>query len=191
MEVDDCVVLRGVSWSQYESLLAARGETARPRMAYLSGELELMSPSRSHETLKGLFGRLLEAYAEENEIDLQSYESMTLRNAARARGAEPDKSYALGGPKDRPDLAVEIVWTSGGLDKLEIYRGLGIPEVWMWENQVLSVHVLRGDKYVEAERSELLPDLDLELLARYLGADAHSQAVREYREALRSRSIER
>lgn len=26
---------------------------------------------------------------------------------------------------DRPDIAVEVIWTSGGLDKLEIYRKLG------------------------------------------------------------------
>lgn len=35
------------------------------RVTYLEGQLEIMSPSRSHEMLKKLIARLLEAYAEE------------------------------------------------------------------------------------------------------------------------------
>ena len=53
--VDQRVVLRGVSWSEYETLLAIRGDEAGVRMAYLEGTLELMTPSRDHETLKKTF----------------------------------------------------------------------------------------------------------------------------------------
>jgi hypothetical protein len=32
-------------------------------------------------------------------------------------------------PPQVPDIAIEVVWTSGGIDKLEVYRGLDVPEV--------------------------------------------------------------
>ncbi|MEG4506483.1 Uma2 family endonuclease [Microcoleus sp. F6_B4] len=35
-----------------------------------------------------------------------------------------------------PDLAIEVVFTSGGIDKLQLYKRLGIPEVWFWEDGV-------------------------------------------------------
>jgi Uma2 family endonuclease len=186
-DVDHRVTFHKVTWAQYEAILDIRGEAPLPRISYLTGELELMSPSRRHETCKSLFGRLFEAYAEEAGIELVAYGSMTLRNAPLERGVEPDESYAIGGPKDLPDLAIEVIWTSGSLDKLEIYRGLGIREVWLWRDQVLSVHVLRGDAYAQAQRSELFPDLDLPLLASFLGAEKRTQAVRDYRAAIRAR----
>lgn len=185
VEFDQRVFLRGVRWPEYEAMLDFRGEAPRPRMAYLGGELELMSPSRSHEALTELLARLLVAYAEEKGIELEGYRSMTLRNAPRERGVEPDACYAIGGPKDQPDLAIEVVWTSGGLDELEIYRGLGVREVWMWRDEMLSVHVLRGEAYLASERSEVLPDLDLGLLASFLNWDTQMGAVRAYRAALR------
>jgi Uma2 family endonuclease len=68
--VDQRVVLHGVSWDDFESLLAIRGESAAVRVTYLEGELELMSPSQDHEAIKTLLARLLEAYAEDRDIDL-------------------------------------------------------------------------------------------------------------------------
>ena len=79
-DVDHRVFLHGVSWEQYEALDALRGESSVPRLTYLDGELELMSPSRHHETDKSLLGRLVVAYAEEIGIDLNAYGSWTLKN---------------------------------------------------------------------------------------------------------------
>lgn len=185
-DFDQRVVLHGVSWKQYETILGIRGDAAGVRIAYLAGELELMSPSRGHERTKTLLARLLEAYAEERGIEFDGYGSLTMRSAPRECGAEPDECYDVGGPKDRPDLAIEVVWTSGGLDKLDIYRGLGVREVWFWTRRGLELHALRGDRYERLERSEVLPDLDLDLLASFLGERSQTQAVRRYREALRS-----
>jgi hypothetical protein len=46
LTVDQRVMLRGVSWDEYETLLAIRGEDSVPRMTDLEGTLELMTPSR-------------------------------------------------------------------------------------------------------------------------------------------------
>jgi hypothetical protein len=40
-----------------------------------------------------------------------------------------------------------VIWTHGGLDKLEIYRGLGVREVWFWPEGRIEVHSLRGGRY--------------------------------------------
>ena len=179
---DQRVILHGVPWSHYEVLLALRGEASVPRLTYLSGELELMSPSQDHERLKTLIARLLEMYALARRLPLNGFGSWTLRNALKERGAEPDECYVLGEGrgKDRPDLAIEVVWTSGSLDKLTVYAGLGVGEVWFWREGRIEVYVLRGGAYARLERSALLPDLELELLARFLTYDDQTSAAREY-----------
>jgi Uma2 family endonuclease len=184
---DQRVFLRGLTWSDFEAVLAARGDRAGPRIAYLEGVLEIMSPSRFHEEIKKSLARLFEAWADERQLPIQGRGSMTMRTAPEQRAAEPDECYILGDlPKEFADIVLEVSWTSGGLDKLEIYRGLRIREVWMWEDGALHVHVLRGDGYVASERSELLPDLDLALLAKHaLEHDNQSRAVWAYRAALR------
>ena len=123
---DQRVVLHGVPWSHYQVLLALRGDAPVPRLTYLSGELELMSPSRDHERIKKLIARLLEVYALAKKLPLNGFGSWTLRDAPGERGAEPDECYVLGDARgrDRPDLAIEVLWTSGALDKLAVYAGL-------------------------------------------------------------------
>jgi Uma2 family endonuclease len=183
---DQRIFLRGITWSEYEVLLAVKGERAGVRMAYLKGDLELMTPSISHESINTMIGRLLEAYAEERGIDLNGYGSWTIRSAPKERGVEPDKCYIVGVErKEAPDLAIEVVWTHGGLDKLEIYRGLGVGEVWMWKDGALAVFVLDDGSYQRVERSRLLPDLDLALMTSFLDRDSQTQAVRAFRAALR------
>src|SRR5262245_21546987 len=139
---DQRVLVYGVSWEQYETYLAMRGEKSVPRIAYLRGTLELMSPSRDHERITSWIGRLVEVYGEECNVRLAPYRSWTLKHPDQA-GAEPDECYIFGADetKDRPDLAIEVVWTSGGVDKLEIYRALGIAEVWFWIEDHIDVHV--------------------------------------------------
>ena len=157
-------------------------------MTYLQGELELMSPSRDHEALKTLLGRLLETYALESGIELNGYGSMTLRSRPLGRGAEADECYTVGGAKARPDIAIEVVWTAGGLDKLEVYRGLKVREVWLLRKNALEVYALRRSAYIRVPGSAVLPGLDLDLLVRHLGEANQTQAVRRYLHALRRRS---
>ena len=186
--VDHCVLLRGVSWREYLALDAARGETTAPRLTYLHGELEIMSPSWLHESAAYMIGRLVDAFAEEMGIELVGVGSWTIRRTRRRAGLEPDRCYVLGTRRpDVPDLAIEVVWTRRLLDKLEVYRGLVVPEVWVWEGGRLRVNVLRGGKYARARRSKLLPSLDLRLLESFVARADQTQAVREYRAALRRR----
>jgi len=184
---DDIVILRDTPWALYEAILAARGERRVPRLQYASGRLELMSPGRSHERIRSLMRRLAEAFGEECDIPMDGYGSWTLREEGVARGVEPDECYIFNNSAaDRPDLAIEVIWTSGGLDKLDLYAPLRVREVWFWEGGHISVHVLRGGRYVESARSEVLPTIDLTLLARFATRTDQSAALKEYRAAVRA-----
>lgn len=182
---DQRVVLAGATWEHYELELAMRGEKSVPRLAYLDGALELMSPSRDHERITSYLGRLIEVYAEHADIELSPYRSWTLKRAGTA-GGEPDECYIVGADqsKDRPDLVIEVVWTSGGIDKLAIYQRLGIEEVWFWIAGRLEIHALAGNAYEHAPRSRWLPGLDLDLMCSFLDRRSLHIAKRDYREAL-------
>jgi hypothetical protein len=80
-----------------------------------------------------------------------------------------------------------VVWTSGGLNQLEIYRKLGVREVWFWRRGQLTAHVLSDEAYAEAPESTVLPGIDLAELASFLDRPTASQAIREYRAALLAR----
>jgi Uma2 family endonuclease len=183
---DQRLVTYGVSWQHYEAQLALRGDRPVPRIAYLEGALELMSPSKDHERIKSYLGCLIEAYALERGIDLSPYGAWTLKSAPKQSGLEPDECYLVGDQsRDTPDLAIEVVWTSGGIDKLEIYRRLGVGEVWVWRDSRLEVHVLRNERYQREDRSRLFPDLDVALLASFLDRPTALQAVKAFRETIR------
>jgi Uma2 family endonuclease len=184
---DQRVTLNDVSWADFELILQIRGDRAGVRVTYLNGVLELTTPSVDHEGIKKTIARLLEAYAEEKGLPFNGFGSWTLKNARRARALEPDECYSLSlGRPTRPDLAIEVVWTSGGIDKLEVYRGLGVREVWYWREGVIEVYELTGDQYERRERSVLLPDLDLVQLARHIDPENQTESVRRYRQALRA-----
>lgn len=186
---DHIVVLSNVTWADYQRMLEVRGERRTPRMCYLEGRLEIMSPSQPHEELKSVIGCLVEVFCLERGIEFRTLGSWTIEDEAVNRGAEADECYVFGERRKtlRPDLAIEVIWTSGGLNKLDIYRKLGVGEVWYWRKGRLSVHVLRGEVYEAAERSEVLPGIDLVELASFLDRATTSAAIRDYRDALRGR----
>ncbi|HEY9616141.1 MAG TPA: Uma2 family endonuclease [Microcoleaceae cyanobacterium] len=180
------VVLPGVSWQQYETLLATLGNYPGLRLIYLEGTLEIFMPSAEHEMLKKVIARLLERYAEEVDISLHGYGSTTFRQEAKAKGLEPDECYCVETLKEVPDFAIEVNLTSGGVDKLAVYQGLAVPEVLIWENNHLTLYNLRINQPQIAERSEFFPQLNWQFLANYIRPQSQPQAVKEFLQALRS-----
>jgi len=186
---DHFVHLRGVTWADYQRFLEIRGDRSAPRITFLEGTLEIMSPSRSHETIKSIIGRLVEVYCLEQVVEFSTCGSWTLESEESERGAEPDECYVFGEVREpeRPDLAIEVVWTSGGLNKLEVYRKLGVREVWYWRKGRIEVHALRGERYEPIPASEVLPGIDHAELTSFVDRPTTSQAIRDYRDALRAR----
>jgi Uma2 family endonuclease len=182
---DSIIVLHDVTWEDYERLLEIRGDKSAPRIHYLEGELEIMSPSKDHEQIKSLIGRLLEAWCIDRGIEMTPFGSWTLKERKQDRGAEADECYIFGtAPRERPQLAIEVEWTRGSIDKLRIYEKLGVDEVWIWRKGVIQVYALVAERFAKVERSRLLPDLDLGLLTSMLDRDTLTQAVRDFRRAL-------
>ena len=186
---DQSVILVGTTWADYQRLLEVRGESAAPRITYLEGRLEIMSPSRMHDFIKSILGCLVEVYCLENDIEFSTYGSWTLEDKASDRGAEPDECYVFGrvANPERPHLAIEVVWSSGGLNKLDVYRKLGVQEVWYWRRGAIVAYVLEGETFREQIPSKALPGIDLAELASFVDRPTTSAAIREYREALRSK----
>src|SRR5262249_18176178 len=131
--------------------------------------------------------RLLEAWAEEMDVKLQGGGSWTVMDPAVERGAEAAECYLVGRvePDDAPDIAIEVVRASGGIDKLEVGRKLGAREVWFWKGGALSFHILRGEHYVHTDRSKILPKLDPALITRCMGTIDQTEAVKQLRRAMR------
>jgi Uma2 family endonuclease len=187
----DHFVYLHVDWNGYQQLLAMRGESSVPRITYLEGLAELMSPSRYHELDKTCFARLLETWSEIANVPLEGYGSWTLEDEKADRGAEADECYTVRrvvkSDDDRPDIAIEVVWTSGGIDKLEVYRKLGVREVWFYERGTLRLFALRrevDDVYRAISRSELLPELPTNVLLQCMQKPDQTSAVRALRASL-------
>jgi Uma2 family endonuclease len=182
-KLDEPILIDGMTWREFklsEQLLMRPGI----RLSFLDGVLEIRKmPGRQHETVKERLGALLEIYLESAGIDFTPTGSMTLESEEGMVKREADKSYELGRDQERPDLVIEIVVTSGGIDKLKAYQRLQIPEVWFWEKQNLSLYALRAESYISIAQSEVLPTLDLDLLTRCIHMDNHVQALQEFRQA--------
>lgn len=183
------LVLDGISWRQYELLLATLGDDfPNLRLSYLEGRLEIMTTSPEHEELKTIIRMLLEAYFLETGIRFYGIGSATFRKAVKLRGLEPDECYCLGQKKEFPDIAIEVVLSSGLVNKLDIYQGLGVTEVWQWQDGQFRIHHLRSTGYEVIASSELLPNLDLSLLTNYVKPAEQFDAVMAFRDRLRASS---
>jgi Uma2 family endonuclease len=168
------------NWQEFEVLEALLAESPGLRITYLDGAIELMTLGESHEQIKSLIGMFLEAYFIASNIEFIPVGSATRRGEAKGTSFEPDESYYLGTKKENPDLAIEVILTSGNLAKLEKYRRFQIPEVWLWENNQLRVYQLTSDSYQLVENSPLLPQLDLELLVRCVQMPSRLEAMKAF-----------
>ena len=180
------LLIHGLTWGQYVTMRDLLDDHAGLRLTYLEGTLEIMSPSPEHEREKKIIARLIEAWAIERRFPLNGYGSTTFKKQAAERGAEPDECYVVGTPlKDVPDFAIEVVVTSGGINKLSVYRGLGVPEVWCFHKGRFYLYSLKDNGYEPIPRSGYVPDLDLDHLAAFVDRHDQTEAVIAYRDSLR------
>jgi Uma2 family endonuclease len=184
--LDEPILIDELSWREFkavEQLLSRPGV----RLSFLDGVLEIRRmPGRKHETAKQRISTLVDLYLEYAGIDFTPTGSVTLESETGRVKREADLSYELGPNREFPDLAVEVVVTSGGINKLEAYKRLQIPEVWFWESGALRMYSLGADGYAEVDRSQVLPELDIVLLARCINIENHLQAMREFKQTIQS-----
>jgi Uma2 family endonuclease len=175
------LVLDGISWEKFEQITTTFQDIEGVRFIYLDGELEIvMSPSQAHEDAKSTIGVLLEAYMKVKKIRFYRRGSATLGKKEITGRKEPDESYNIHSKKEIPDLVIEVIITSGDINILEIYRRIGIPEVWFYQNNLLIVYILKNEQYIKANHSQLLPELNLETFTKYINYPDQYDAVTEF-----------
>ena len=179
------VVLTGVSWATYERLLHDLKDSSSPRLTFDRGVLEVMSPSAEHEESNRTIALLVEVLAEEFGIDVRSLGSTTFRREDLEQGFEPDSCFyvqneaRMRGKREidltvdpPPDLIVEVDITSPSLQKLPLYARVGVPEVWRYDGERMTIYRPAGDDYEIAEVSGVLPGVAARDLTRFLGESA-------------------
>ncbi|MFG6104099.1 Uma2 family endonuclease [Leptothoe sp. EHU-05/26/07-4] len=182
------LLFKGLTWREFkvvEQLLEQPGY----RISFLDGTLEIQQmPGELHETIKKRIAALLELYLLMAGFDFKPTGSMTLENEARNVKREADESYKLTPSSQRPDLAIEIVFSSGGIDKLDAYKRLKISEVWFWEDGVLKLYHLRDNNdeayYEKISVSKAVPEMDLDLFCRCILIDNHVEALKTFQAGL-------
>lgn len=173
------LLLRDVTWQEFETILEELGDHRGARLAYDNGRLEMMMPLPEHEDDKEIIGDLIKALLEELDIEFRSLGSTTFKKA-QTQGLEPDQCFyiqneaAIRGKKridlmvdPPPDLAIEIDVTSR--THPSIYEALGVPELWQFEQGRMQINVLQGGSYALAVESPNFRGLPLgEVLPYYL-----------------------
>jgi Uma2 family endonuclease len=194
------LLLHDVSWAEFEHILEELGDRRAARLAYDNGLLEIAMPLPEHEDAKEIIGDLIKALLEELEIEFRSLGSTTFKQAGQ-RGIEPDQCFyiqnelAIRG-KERidldldppPDLALEIDMTSRSFP--DLYAALAVPELWQFENGVMTIKALQDGRYSTVTESPSFPGLPLQSaliehwqLSKTVG---RNQALRAFRQWVRS-----
>lgn len=174
------VLLRDVTWQEFETILEELGEHRAARIAYENGTLEIMTPLPEHEDDKEIIGDLVKVLLEELDTEFRSLGSTTFKNPETNQGIEPDQCFYIQNEskirgKKRldltvdapPDLAIEVDITSR--THLSLYRTLKVPELWRFEEGKLQIYVLQDGRYVKVQESLNFPGLPLvEIIPQYL-----------------------
>jgi len=178
------VTLHNIDWKQFKIIEAQLENNRDVKLTYLAGLMEIMSPiGRKHERVKSTLGLLLEVYMKEKGIRFYKGSGFTLAEPGYASGT-PDESYCIDSDKEIPDIVIEIVVTSGNIDRRKLYEPYKVPEVWFWKINQLQVFRLRGSDYQQVSRSQFFPGLDLALLLSYLGYSDQYDAVAAFEQAI-------
>ncbi len=173
-QIDHRVELRDIDWKGYTTILRLRGERPRPRILYLDGNLVLMTTSLPHERYRKILDRFVMVVVEEFQLPCFQTGSTTFRRRRKKGGVEGDETYYLANAArvrgkakinlkvdPPPDLAIEVVHTNPVEPALEVYQRLGVPEVWVLEDDELRFLILQTNgTYTESKTSSAFPFLN-------------------------------
>ncbi|NJL40788.1 MAG: Uma2 family endonuclease [Leptolyngbyaceae cyanobacterium SM1_4_3] len=184
---DKVAVYYDRTWEQFKWI--QKGLEGHPgvRLSFYEGVVEVFMPGQPREIFKKVIAALLEAFFFEWNIRIIPTGSVTQEQEGVA-SIQADESYCFREAKPIPDLSIEVIFTSGSATKLERYRALSVPEVWLWEDGLLTLYRLGENGYTRIDRSQIpeLANLDIELFSRcvLIGETDWLKAMRTFRNAI-------
>lgn len=183
---DQRIVIPG-TWEKFKLIQQGFEETPGAKLSYYQGTVEILMPGEDHEFFSRVIHYLVTTFLLKKGVKFKMTGAKTQEKQGEV-SAQADESYCIGGSKPIPDLSIEVIFSSSGSNKLERYRALGVPEVWLWEDSVLTLYHLRGSGYEQIEQSELpgLARLDINLLRRciLMAETDFSEAVRVFQQSI-------
>ena len=163
---DQILTITGATWADYQNFESQ--EYSSYRVAYFQGEITIVSPGRNHERIAAVINRLIIAYCEKYEIQDFPF-GQTRLNVWGQAGREPDLAYAFDADKDLPDLAVEVIFSSGDVETLKAsYQNIGIAELWIWQDNKITFYDLESDKYTVVKSSQIFDRIESESFVKYI-----------------------
>lgn len=106
---ENIVKLENVSWQTFNNLLSELGNKRNQLLAYKEGTLEIMSPLGEHENSNRFIDDLIRAIADELDLSLKKFGSLTLKSNQLQQAVEPDSSYYLENePKVRNKQSIDL-----------------------------------------------------------------------------------
>ena len=194
------LLIRDVDWETFDKWLDETMDTRRvPRISYSQGWVEFMVPGVEHEDDRGIIGDLVKILLEEIDIEFRAVASTTLRSSKAKKAVEPDECFYIQHEKSirgkkaihldfdpPPDLAIEIDITSR--THFDTYEKLGVPELWRFNGQELTILVLENGSYQESETSRQFPQLPIkQIIPQYLEKskqDGRNKTMKAFRQWL-------
>ncbi|MEG4804067.1 Uma2 family endonuclease [Microcoleus sp. ARI1-B5] len=166
------IQLSGISWQTYETVVAEFSHR-QLRLTYSGGNLEIIEPSPEHQFYQTIIGRFIETLAEELGLNIAAVGSTTFKRPELSI-AEPNECFyiqnfcAVQGKTSidtsqnpPPDLVVEIDIASGSENSLQVYAGVSVPEVWIYNGERLIINQLENTEYFSCDRSLAFPTVPI------------------------------
>lgn len=175
------------TWEQFKHIQKGLEGSPGVRLFFYEGVVEVFMPGQPHEIFKRVISSLLDFFFLHFNIKVTPTGSVTQEQEGVA-SAQADDSFCFGDVKPIPDLSIEVIFTSGSIAKLKRYQALEVPEVWLWEDGLLTLHRLEENGYTRVYKSQIpeLEKLDIELFSRcvLIGETDWLGAVRTFREEI-------
>lgn len=174
-------LMHDIDWATYRKISDALPDR-HFHMSFDGWSLELMTISSDHGQFARLLGDFVLVLTEETGQPRKSTGDMTMDRDDLEKGIEADESfYITNEPKVRskqkidmavdppPDLGIEIDLTTDSRRRLGIYGKIGVPEIWRYDGQAVSILQRQPDgQYAAVERSRYFSFLTTADLTRFL-----------------------
>lgn len=176
------MTISGLTWKTYAALLQDLGVDRSTRIAYDRGVLEIRIPGELHEIINRLLAKIITILAMEFGLEANDFGSVILNREELDRGIEPDSCfYIQHAAKGQgmaetvsesisipPDLALEVDIAHSSAPKMAIYQAMGVPEVWLYRRNTLTIQVLQEGQYGDVNHSQAFPIVSAEQLNQWV-----------------------